>query len=157
QVPVQTQHIAYCIYTSGSTGQPKGVLIEHKGIPNLAFSKIESYCIRPGSRIFQFSSLSFDASVVELFTTLSAGATLYLEPSDTPLVGSSLLNILQEKAIKALTLPPSILATLDASQQTSLESLAVAGEACEGGLVRSWAAKSRFFNAYGPTEGTVCA
>nr|WP_313778800.1 AMP-binding protein [Paenibacillus larvae] len=37
------------IYTSGTTGQPKGIMVEHKGIANLKVVWEESFGISPGT------------------------------------------------------------------------------------------------------------
>lgn len=62
---------AYAIYTSGTTGRPKGVMIYHKGITNLMKHIQEELHITTQSRVLQFSSLSFDMSVWEIFITIT--------------------------------------------------------------------------------------
>ncbi|MBW1781886.1 MAG: amino acid adenylation domain-containing protein, partial [Deltaproteobacteria bacterium] len=75
-------NLAYAIYTSGSTGQPKGVLIEHKALSAFVNSAVQEYRIQPDDRILQFASPSFDASVEEIFTSLTTGATLILRSDE---------------------------------------------------------------------------
>jgi amino acid adenylation domain-containing protein len=150
-------NLAYVIYTSGSTGRPKGVMIQHQGLCNLASTQARLFHLHPRSRVLQFASISFDASVSEIFKTFAAGGTLILPPPDPVLVGAELSRVLLEDGITVVTLPPSILATLTPQEFPRLETLIVAGEACSAELAARWAKVPHFINAYGPTEATVCA
>ncbi|MEH2211069.1 amino acid adenylation domain-containing protein [Nostoc sp.] len=154
---VTPDNLAYVIYTSGSTGRPKGVIVGHSGLCNLAFAQQRLFDVQPASRVLQFASLSFDASVWEIFMALSAGATLVLAKRQDLLPGATLIELLRQQAITIVTLPPSVLAILPPEELTALQTIIVAGEACSPDLVARWSANRRFFNAYGPTEATVCA
>ena len=108
------------------------------------------------SRVLQFAPLSFDAAVSEIFMALLAGATLVIPTADDLLAGPPLLQLLREQAITTVTLPPSVLTGLPDEALPRLHTLIVAGEACAAHLARHWADGRHFFNAYGPTEATVC-
>ncbi|WP_410771119.1 non-ribosomal peptide synthetase [Fontibacillus sp. BL9] len=149
--------LAYVIYTSGSTGKPKGVQIEHRGIPNLVHAQIEHFHLNDRDRVLQYASLSFDASVSEIFTTLISGATLVLLPGEGTYAGEDLHRILKDQRISVVTLVPSLLNGLPQEELPHLKTLITAGEACTRKLIQYWAPRVRFLNAYGPTETTVCA
>ncbi len=154
---VTSDNLAYVIYTSGSTGKPKGVLVAHSGLCNLAVAQQRLFDVQPDSHVLQFASLSFDASVWEFVMALIAGATLCLATQENLLPGPTLIQVLREQAITIVTLPPSVLAVLPTEELTALRTIIVAGEACSPDVVARWAPNRRFFNAYGPTEATVCA
>ena len=154
---VKPDNLAYVIYTSGSTGKPKGVLIAHQGLCNLAHAQIQLFDVQPASRVLQFASLSFDAAISEIVMALCSGATLCLANQEALLPGPNLIQLLQQQAITHLTLPPSALAALPQASLPALQSLIVAGEPCPPNLARQWSQHRRFFNAYGPSEATVCA
>jgi amino acid adenylation domain-containing protein len=147
--------LAYVIYTSGSTGRPKGVAIPHGGACNLARAQQELFAIRPDDRVLQFAALGFDASVSELTMALLNGAALYI-PSDARRRWR-LAKVLEESAVTVATLPPSAVAALPTSRLPALERLIVAGETCPPGITRAWSIDRSFYNAYGPTETSVCA
>jgi amino acid adenylation domain-containing protein len=150
-------HLAYVIYTSGSTGTPKGVMVAHRGIPGLAAAQGAGLSVDRASRVLQFASMSFDASVWEMAMAFFSGATLVLAPRDRLLPGRGLIALLREERITHLTLSPSVLALLPETDLPDLRVLVVAGEACGPALVERWAPGRCFINAYGPTETTVCA
>ncbi|MBD2682798.1 MULTISPECIES: non-ribosomal peptide synthetase [Nostoc] len=154
---VKPENLAYAIYTSGSTGKPKGVLIAHQGLCNLAQVKIRIWDVQLNSRVLQFASFSFDASVSEIFVTLCSGASLVLATPEELLPGTPLIKLLYDQAITHVTLPPSALAVLPPSELPALQNIIVAGEACSLDLAVQWSNNRRFFNAYGPSESTVCA
>ena len=151
------EHLAYLIYTSGSTGLPKGTLLHHRGLCNTAQAAVVRHGFTAHSRVLQFASPSFDASVCEVFGALLAGACLVLAPRDALLPGAPLQSLLVRQSVSAVTLTPTVFAQLDPFQLPALTTLISAGEACPPALARAWSQGRRFLNAYGPTEVTVCA
>ncbi|MEC5271177.1 non-ribosomal peptide synthetase [Caldifermentibacillus hisashii] len=149
--------LAYIIYTSGSTGNPKGVMIEHRGVTNLATQQIDFQKITAESRVIQFASFSFDASVFEIFSTFMAGASLYIGEKEEILPGPDLTGFLNKHKITHATLPPTALVWLEEKELPYLEVIVSAGSACTLELAREWSKNKTFINGYGPTETTVCA
>jgi amino acid adenylation domain-containing protein len=147
---------AYVIYTSGSSGTPKGVLVTHAGLAALAAAQVERFAIGADSRVLQFASLNFDASVWEIVTALSSGATLVLTPADA-LSGDALRMLLATQRVSHALLPPAVLPTVKPAADLALQYLVVGGETCPPALVDEWSKRARVINAYGPTECTVCA
>jgi amino acid adenylation domain-containing protein len=150
-------NLAYVIYTSGSTGTPKGTLLTHRGLCNLNEVQKRAFNITSTSKVLQFSALSFDASVWEIFMALGNGATLVLAPQEVLASGLDLLRLLRDEAVSTVTLPPSLLSVLPEESLPDLKTIIAAGEACSSEIVNRWSVGRVFFNAYGPTETTVCA
>lgn len=151
------ENLAYVIYTSGSTGRPKGVMVQHGGLCNMVEAQIKAFAVVPESRVLQFASFSFDASVSEVFMALASGAGLYLASRESLMPGPPLLKLLRENEITTVTLPPSVLAVMDEDELPALQTIVVAGESCPPEIVERWGKGRRFIDAYGPTEDTVCA
>ncbi|GAX45461.1 amino acid adenylation [Tolypothrix sp. NIES-4075] len=154
---VRAFNLANLIYTSGSTGKPKGVMVEHKGLCNLAQAMIQTFGVNSDSRVLQFASFSFDASIAEILKALGSGATLYLATKDSLLPGKPLIEQLRKHSITHITLPPSALAVMPLEELPALQTIIVGGEACSAELIKQWSAGRNLFNAYGPTEASVCA
>jgi amino acid adenylation domain-containing protein len=155
---LKPHNLAYVIYTSGSTGRPKGVMNEHRGLCNLALAQAQLLGVTAESRVLQFSSFSFDASVFELTMALTAGATLCLPPKGPIVLGEALLDLMAKDRPTHAVLPPAVLSSLPVdSRSNSIQTLLVAGDALPGALMQRWARGRRLINAYGPTETTVCA
>ncbi|AKH65701.1 hypothetical protein VY86_01010 [Photorhabdus thracensis] len=153
-----SRHLAYVIYTSGSTGTPKGVMIEHQSVVNLTVEQIAQFDVGVTSRMLQFASFGFDASVWEIMMALCGGAALDI-PADTvrqdPL---RLWHYLEEQAVTHACLTPALLRDgADLPEITIRPTLILGGEAPSAALLQALRGRATLFNAYGPTEITVCA
>ncbi|CAM4092980.1 non-ribosomal peptide synthetase [Pseudoalteromonas ostreae] len=156
-IPLTSTNLAYVIYTSGSTGMPKGVMLEHKGAVNLIQNQEPMFSVAAESHVLQFASLGFDAASWEWMMALSNGASLHICSDNMRIDTEALAGFLLEKQITHALLPPSLLAHLDFERDYCFEALIVGGEACEQSLAWKWAEKFPLYNAYGPSESTVCA
>ncbi|WP_338532882.1 amino acid adenylation domain-containing protein [Paenibacillus peoriae] len=147
--------LAYVIYTSGTTGNPKGVMLEHRGLVSLKLMFADRLGITEHDRIVQFASLSFDASCWEVFKALYFGAALYIPTAETILDNRLFESYMNEHAITAAILPPTYSAYLNPDRLPSLTKLVTGGSAVSAEFVQQWKRKVHYFNAYGPTEASI--
>ena len=96
------------IFTSGSTGKPKGIILEHHNLVNLMVFQHQNTSI-DSSKVLQFTTISFDVSFQEIFSTLLAGGELYLINEDTRGNILQLFRFIAKHKVKTLFLPVSFL------------------------------------------------
>ncbi|WP_193330566.1 non-ribosomal peptide synthetase, partial [Pseudoalteromonas ulvae] len=155
--PPNENDIAYVIYTSGSTGMPKGVPLTHRGAVNLALTTQQYFKIEREDRVMQFASPSFDAATWEWMMALCSGATLFVCDSTVRQNGEMLSAFISDQKITHAVLPPTLLNYLDINQPYAFKALIVGGEVCAEQAAWKWAKHVPLFNAYGPSEATVCS
>ena len=154
----EPENLAYVIYTSGSTGRPKGVAVTHANLLSFVFWHSRTYALTAQDRCTQLASFGFDASVLELWPTLIAGARLYLADEETRLSPPKLRDWLLVNQITVSFTPTPMaeeLLQLSWAPQASLRFLLTGGDK----LQRFPASDLSFvlINHYGPTECTIVA
>lgn len=85
---VSPENLASVIYTSGSTGQPKGIGVHHAALANLINWRRQTFKTSTADIATQLAPLDFDASVLELWPLLTAGASIHMPDEEAP-IGSS--------------------------------------------------------------------
>lgn len=156
QADVRPDDAAYVIYTSGSTGVPKGVVLEHAGLLNMARYHVDAFGFDADDRFVQFYSPGFDGSIMEIFVTLLAGARLVLaKPSvirDVP----RFVEYVAQQRVTTINATPAYLAALDWRALDTVKRVISAGDAARAAELRELARTRICHNSYGPTEATVC-
>jgi mycobactin peptide synthetase MbtE len=157
------ENLAYVIYTSGSTGRPKGVAVSHRAIAEHVDGFVAEWRLTAEERVLQSSSVSFDASVVEVFGTLSLGATLIVPRPDALGDIPCVADLINRHRITMVQMVPSMLGTLlllpEVREWRALRHMAVGGEALPGEVADKFAScfDAELRNHYGPTEAVVCS
>ncbi|MFF0745875.1 amino acid adenylation domain-containing protein [Streptomyces sp. NPDC004111] len=158
RAPLLPSHAAYAIYTSGSTGLPKGVVVPHENVGDLAAWAVEQFGPEAMAHVVASTSLNFDVSVFEMFGPLLSGGTVevmrdVLELADPAHAGRS---------FGLVSGVPSAMAQIvgDGGPLVGAREVVLAGEGVSAhdanAVVRAVGAR-RFANIYGPTEATVYA
>ncbi|KAJ1979573.1 hypothetical protein H4R35_001466 [Dimargaris xerosporica] len=139
-------NLAYILYTSGSTGQPKGAMIEHRGLSNLV-QQTPSVLphMRSHFRHMQALAMTFDACIWDVFTTLCHGGTLVLRDD----IARTLHHV------DSALLTPSLMAALDPAQYPNLKTIMAVGERLPSDVALKWTQQCLVVNGYGPTETTI--
>ena len=149
--------LCYIIYTSGTTGRPKGVLLEHRNVVNYIRGAQIIYPIDSTYRALQGFSVSFDASVEEIWVPFSVGATLIVGTYEIMRSGDQFASLLNQLNITFLSCAPTLLSMVK-EDIPGLKILIFGGEVCSSDLAHRWCKPGRLvYNTYGPTEATVIA
>ena len=150
-----SRDLAYTIYTSGTTGRPKGVMIEHRSLVNMALDHIGFFGIQPRDRVLQFSSFSSDSSLFEIFMALYCGAAVVMVRKDVLFDTERFLNYLLKKGVSVVFFPPVYLNSLEGREMPSVRVIITGGAPAVTADVMHYARTKTYFNSYGPTETTV--
>ncbi|MEL6247111.1 MAG: amino acid adenylation domain-containing protein [Cyanobacteria bacterium J06627_15] len=169
QVSVGLEDLTYVIYTSGSTGHPKGVMAQHVGVASYSLAMAAALGLHRCDRMLQFSTMSFDFIVSELYPTLISGGTVVLRSDEMATSIRAFLDFITAEAVTVIQFTTAFwhelvsgLVQLQTALPESLRILVFGGEKASLSACRQWfdyvgqtGHSPRLINAYGPTEATV--
>jgi iturin family lipopeptide synthetase C len=154
--------LAYIIYTSGSTGNPKGVMIEHRGLVNYTCWAAKKYV--KGERVdFPLhTTLSFDLTITSIFVPLITGNAIVITGGDPHEILA--IRIIEENNVGVVKLTPTHLKVIRAKKvragsQSNIKRFIVGGEELDLQLAKdiseNFNGNIEIYNEYGPTEAVV--
>lgn len=164
---VQAEDSYYIIFTSGSTGVPKGVQITYACLNhyldwsvNLGNTQAE----KEGKVFLNQAPFSFDLSVMDLYTCLACGGTLWTLDKNTQNDFSAMLDSFQRSQASIWVSTPSFADVCLSDPKFAQELLAqlevflFCGETLTNRTAKKLLERfphAKVINTYGPTESTV--
>ncbi|KAL7914382.1 hypothetical protein GGI35DRAFT_467491 [Trichoderma velutinum] len=154
QSPSQAKpyHPAIIAFTSGSTGTPKGIILTHASMSTSIFAHGPLVQMSESSRVLQFSSYTFDASLEEIFTTLAFGGTICV-PTEYERM-NELPAFIKTHRVNFAALTPTVASLLNL-EELPLETVDIAGEVVPQALASKWATHTNLVVTYGPAECSI--
>jgi amino acid adenylation domain-containing protein len=159
-----TEDLAYIMYTSGSTGRPKGAMIEHGGMLNHLWAKVDDLGLSAQDVVAQNATASFDVSVWQIFSVLLVGGVVQIIGEEIARDGSQLLGEVHRVGATVLETVPTLLGTMVEHQRQygerrldlrRLRWVISNAEPLPVELCRQWGSlypRVGLINAYGQTE-----
>ena len=165
---VEPEAAAYITFTSGSTGQPKGIAVTHRGVVNYLGYLVRTFALGPEDVCLQVASVSFDASMRELFGPLMVGGVVaLLRPDEVGDPAAMLARMDRCRVTALLALVPTVLRVLTTGAEArgrpaaALRLALVSGEPLAApdcaAARRHLGPRALLVNQYGPSETTMTA
>lgn len=154
----------YSIFTSGSTGVPKGVIISHRGMIDLAEWLADTLNVDSNDALGNQTPFYFDGSVKDICLCLKTGASIFVIGKKYFSFPKLIVDYINDNHITTLLWATSAITLIGNSgilREKSLNSVKLvtfAGEAMPAKQLNQWIEHlpgAKFFNLYGPTEITV--
>lgn len=156
--------LLYVLFTSGSTGVPKGVTITHRAVMDYIDWVTENFHITQKDTFGNQAPFYFDNSILDIYSTIKSGATMYIIPKNLFAQPVLLLEFIKEKKINTIFWVPSaliVVSKLKAFRNVYvadiLERVIFCGEVMPNKQLNIWRKflpKVQYANLYGPTEIT---
>lgn len=155
---INSNDLAYVLYTSGTTGKPKGVMIEHRSIINLATSMIKNHDLLENKVVAVYSNYVFDAFICELIPPLINGNQIILVDNEARLSIDLLCNFIVQKKVNIIFIPSVLVADFLSKVKFLKHELKIvfSGGNKLTGITEYIPENLTLINEYGPTESTVC-
>lgn len=151
----------YVYFTSGSTGEPKAILGKNSALVHYINWEIETFKIKKGMKVLQWSNLTFDASLRDIFVPLVNGGCMVI-PKDTNAIEETLVLLENTRTELLHTVPSRFKLLFEGQKRDSLRSLKhlfFSGEILYTKELKEWIEgldnQVEVVNLYGSTETTM--
>ncbi len=156
--------LLYVLFTSGSTGTPKGVCINHRSVIDYISWVTETFSIGCDDSFGNQAPFYFDNSILDIYSCMKTGATLYIIPKKLFFQPVLLLEYIKNNDINTIFWVPSaliVVAKLKAFKNVdlscTLKRVLFCGEVMPNKQLNIWRKylpNVVYANLYGPTEIT---
>lgn len=140
--------ILYVLFTSGSTGIPKGVIITHRSVIDYTEWVGETFLFDQDTVIGNQAPFYFDNSVLDIYSAIRSGATLYVIPQMLYSFPIRLLEYIRDNQINTIFWVPTVLSRvadlelLDKCEIDCLKKVLFAGEVMPARQLNAWIQKT---------------
>ncbi|KAI9367631.1 hypothetical protein BJX61DRAFT_547301 [Aspergillus egyptiacus] len=153
---VSPDNAAFVIYTSGSTGMPKGVILTHLSLCSSFRAHGKVYGMTPTTRSLQFAAYTFDASISDIWGTISHGGCVCVISEEERM--NNLQGVIEAYGATHAQVTPTVAGLLDIPSIKSLTTLILGGEAVREAMIEEYAkaaGRVKVLNGYGPSECSI--